>query len=54
MARFDRLKCRALFEKLFGRITILQRFSVTVQEEKCLCRGHLCLKLVRDGMGEDG
>jgi hypothetical protein len=54
MARFDRLKCRALFEKRFGRITILQRLPVTVQAEKCLCGGHLCLKLVCDSMGEDG
>jgi hypothetical protein len=54
MARFDRLKRCALFEKLRRRITLLQRFPVVVQAEKCLCRGHLCLKLVRDGMGEDG
>jgi hypothetical protein len=54
MARFDRLKRRALFEKLLRRITLLQRFPVVVQAEKCLCRGHLCLKLVCDGMGEDG
>jgi hypothetical protein len=30
MARFDRLKRRTLFEKLFRRITLLQRFPVVV------------------------
>jgi hypothetical protein len=54
MAWFDRLKRRALCEKLLRRITLFERLPVVVQAEKCLYRGHLCLKLVRDGMGEDG
>jgi hypothetical protein len=54
MARFDRLKRRALFEKLLRWITRFERLSVVMQAEKCLCGCHLCLKLVRDGVCQYG